>query len=79
MSQRLPEPVISKSKTQMADEYGLDIRQFKYKLKHVNIILPPGRILPREQMNIYEALGPPISVYITPSQIIPFHSSSTDD
>jgi hypothetical protein len=59
MNQRLPEPVISKSKSQMAEEYGLDIRQFNNKLKHVNIVLPPGRILPREQMNIYEALVHP--------------------
>ena len=62
MSQRLPDPAISKTKSQMAEEYGLDVRLFNKKLEQANIVLLPGRILPREQMKIYEALGPPIAV-----------------
>jgi hypothetical protein len=50
----------AKTKTQMAEEYGIDIRTFNKRLDLVGIKLPRGLIFPKDQMRIYKALGPPL-------------------
>ncbi|HLF62817.1 MAG TPA: hypothetical protein VI603_03655 [Saprospiraceae bacterium] len=63
MKEKLPTPTIPKSRKQMADEYGLEIRAFNAKLEYAGIILAHGQIMPRDQMRIYRALGPPLHVW----------------
>lgn len=60
------ENIISKTKTrrQIADEYGITPRTFRRWVKKYNISLPKRLICPKDQKIIYEKLGPP-SIRIT--------------
>lgn len=51
------EPV--KTRKQMSEEYGITEKTFARKLKHHQIELPSGVIMPKYQKLIYEALGEP--------------------
>jgi hypothetical protein len=48
-----------KTKQQMADEYGVCRKTFNKLLQKKHIRLDRGLIFPKDQMNIYEKLGPP--------------------
>jgi hypothetical protein len=56
----IPKSPSAKTKSQMADEYGIDFRTFNKKLALAGIKLSPGLILPKDQERIYKALGPPL-------------------
>lgn len=49
----------SKTRLQMATEYGVDYKTFMRLLKKHDIQLPRGLIYPKSQKNIYEHLGYP--------------------
>jgi len=49
----------AKTKTQMANEYGVCLKTFNRWLKRENILLPKGLICPKDQQVIYELLGCP--------------------
>jgi hypothetical protein len=52
-----------KTRTMIADEYGIHRKTFERKLKQAGIILPVGNISPKFQKIIYEYFGdPPISM-----------------
>ena len=53
--------VATKTRQQMADEYGMSYKVFMRRLKFYGIILPPGIITPKYQIRIYEAFGSPPS------------------
>ncbi|HLF63302.1 MAG TPA: hypothetical protein VI603_06105 [Saprospiraceae bacterium] len=55
----LPKSPSAKTLTQIADEYGIDVRTLKKKLALAGIKPPHGLILPKDQERIYKALGPP--------------------
>lgn len=59
MAQRLPKPTVAKTREQVADEYGISERTLRRRLKKENIVLPKGNIMPKDQLRIYESLGPP--------------------
>jgi hypothetical protein len=48
-----------KTKQQMADEYGVCRKTFNKLLSKKNIKLERGVISPKNQINIYNKLGPP--------------------
>ena len=48
-----------KTRQDIATEYGICTRTLMRRLKDENVILPRGRISPKWQSIIYEALGPP--------------------
>ena len=48
-----------KTRQQMAGEYSLTVKPWIKKVKDAGIHLPKGRISPRWQKRIYEALGYP--------------------
>ncbi len=54
--------VIAKTKTrqQIAEEYGITPRTLRRWIKKNNINLPKRLICPQEQKKIYEAFGPPV-------------------
>lgn len=51
-----------KTKTQMADEYGVCRKTFVKQLKQKQIKLDNGLIYPKDQVNIYNKLGLPSSI-----------------
>lgn len=55
----------------MSTEYGMDVRTFKRKMAQAGIALPHGLILPKDQIRIYKALGPPSKVW-TDDGLVPF-------
>jgi hypothetical protein len=70
MKKRLPSPTTSKTRQQMADEYNIEIKAFRGKLKQAGIHLSRGQIIPADQMRIYRALGPPTYVWIDGQRIL---------
>ena len=50
-----------KTLQEMADEYNVHRSTFRRRLRNVGIDLPRGRISPKHQALIYEALGKPKS------------------
>ena len=48
-----------KTRTMMADEYGIHRKTFERKIKQSGIELPPGNISPKFQQIIYEHFGIP--------------------
>jgi hypothetical protein len=51
-----------KTRQEIADEYHIGIKPFMKKLAKEKIKLPPGRVSPKYQKRIYEALGYPPTV-----------------
>jgi hypothetical protein len=49
----------TKTRNQIASEYGVDYKTFMRRLKKHDISLPTGLIYPIFQKNIYETLGYP--------------------
>jgi hypothetical protein len=50
-----------KTKAEIAAEYKISVRALKMKLLEHNIVLPNGKVSPKDQSRIYEALGKPIA------------------
>ncbi len=50
----------TKTRSQVADEYGITPRTLRRWIKKYNINLPPGLICPKDQKKIYEKLGTPL-------------------
>jgi len=72
MKRHLPIPAFPKTRLQMAAEYNMLIRSFMRKLSQAGITLPPGRIMPDDQLRIYQALGSPIFIWIDQDSRIPY-------
>ena len=49
----------TKTRKEMANEYGMGLKAFARRLHFYNIELPPGLITPKHQLLIYSALGTP--------------------
>ena len=58
-SPKIPPVQATKTRKQMANEYGIHVRTFSRWLKKYKIELPSGNITPKYQKIIYEALGNP--------------------
>lgn len=52
----------SKTRQEMAKEYGVDRKTFYLMLKRMDVSIPPGLILPKFQELIYTRLGKPKKV-----------------
>lgn len=48
-----------KSRVELADEYAVCMNTLKNRISNAKIVLPPGLVFPREQKEIYYALGIP--------------------
>ena len=49
----------TKTRSQIADEYGIHRNTLKKWLKKLGVELPSGLLFPADVERIYEALGPP--------------------
>jgi AraC-like DNA-binding protein len=49
----------SKTREQMAGEYGISPRTLRRRLKRVGLCLPNGVLFPEQQRLVYEKLGSP--------------------
>jgi hypothetical protein len=56
-----------KTKQQMADEYGVCRKTFNKLLRKKRIRLDRGLISPKDQQNIYDKLGRPVSIQRFPN------------
>jgi hypothetical protein len=56
-----------KTKQQMADEYGVCRKTFNKLLRKKRIMLDRGLISPKDQQNIYNKLGSPVSIQRFPN------------
>lgn len=59
MSNKKNKTFPSKTRKQIAAEYGFDPKTLKSQLERKDLIIPNGIILPVFQKDIYEALGYP--------------------
>ena len=52
-------PGSTKTRLQIAAEYGVSTRTLRRWLLRYQVSLPPGLLCPKEQAHIYQALGKP--------------------
>lgn len=52
----------TKSREQIAREYGIDVRTLRRRLKRYDLEIPKGFLTPKVQRLIYETFGPPPKV-----------------
>ncbi len=52
----------SKSRQELANEYGISSRTFRRWLKNNDITLPSGLVKPRDILKVYDKLGNPTDI-----------------
>ena len=49
----------SKTRAEVANEYGINVQTLSRRLRKANIVLPRGVIMPCDLQIIYDTFGPP--------------------